>query len=182
MDIIEHKITLRGEKVVLRPITEYDWDVIWRWNYNPDALFFSEGRNLIKSSPSQIQEAYRHMTKESFGFIIDANDKPIGDCWLQKVNVVKILRDHPVKRCRCIDLLIGDMEFFSREFDIDIIRTVTKFGFDKENADMIFGCDIPDDNKQSLKAFKKVGYQIYDKVRQLQGSKSQYLYNVVLVK
>jgi len=193
LNIREHTITLKGEKVVLRPITEYDWDIIWQWNYNPDTLFFSEGRSLIKFSPSQIQEAYRHLSKEAFGFIIDVATKsafklnkeeriPIGDCWLQKVNAERILRNHPIKRCRCIDLLIGNTEFFNPKFSIDAIRALTKFGFDKENADIIFGCDIPDNNKQSLKAFQEAGYQIYDKIIQAPHKKYRYTYDVFLVK
>ena len=182
MELNEHKIILKGDEVVLHPMTEYDWDIIWKWNYNPNTLYFSEDRSLIKHSPEQIQETYRDISKDAFCFIIEVNNKPVGDCWLQKVNIERILRAHPVMRCRRIDLIIGDIEFLKPVFSIDVIRALTKFGFEKESADIIFGCEIPDHNRHSLKAFQKVGYQIYGKVRQPHGEKSKYVYDVILMK
>lgn len=182
MRLTEHKVSLRGDKSVLRPMTEYDWDIIWRWNYNPNALYFSEGRDLIKSSPNRIQEVYREISKEAFCFIIDVKNKPIGDCWLQKVNLERVLVNHPVKRCRRIDLMIGEIEFSKPAFGIDVIRTLTKFGFEEEGADIIFGCNIPDYNRRALKSFQKAGYQIYDKIKQPPESKSKYIYDVILNK
>jgi hypothetical protein len=32
----EHDVVLRGERVVLRPMTEGDWDALFKWN--SDAL------------------------------------------------------------------------------------------------------------------------------------------------
>lgn len=32
----EHNITLHGEQVVLRPMTENDWDILARWNRESD--------------------------------------------------------------------------------------------------------------------------------------------------
>ncbi len=182
MRLNEHKIVLKGDKVVLRPMTEYDWDIIWKWNYNPNTLYFSEGRNLINYSPEQIQETYRDISKDAFCFIIEVDTNPIGDCWLQKMNIERILRAHPVMRCRRIDLIIGDIEFLNPAFSIDVIRTLTKFGFKEEGADIIFGCEIPDYSRHSLKAFQKVGYQIYEKVRQSPGKKSKYVYDVILMR
>lgn len=182
MKLNEHKIVLKGDKVVLRPMTEYDWDIIWKWNYNPNTLYFSGDRSLIKNSPEQIQETYRDISKDVFCFIIEVDTNPIGDCWLQKVDIERILIAHPVMRCRRIDLIIGDIEFLDPIFSIDVIRTLTKFAFKEENADIIFGCEIPDYNQQSLKAFQKVGYQIYAKVRQPPGKKSKYVYDVILTR
>jgi hypothetical protein len=33
-----HAVTLRGERVVLRPMTEGDWGVLLRWNNDPEVL------------------------------------------------------------------------------------------------------------------------------------------------
>jgi hypothetical protein len=178
----EHKIVLKGDNVVLRPMTEYDWDLIWKWNYNPNTLYFSEDRNFIKYSPRKIQQTYRDISKDALCFIIEVETKPVGDCWLQKMNIERILRAHPVTRCRRIDLIMGDIEFLNPLFSIDVVRTLTKFGFREEDANIIFGCEIPDYSRFSLKAFRDVGYQIYEKVKQSVGRKSQYVYDVILMR
>jgi hypothetical protein len=178
----EHKIILKGDKVVLRPMAEYDWDIIWKWNYNPNTLHFSEDRSLIKYSPSQIQQTYRDISKDAFCFLIEFETKPVGDCWIQKVSIERILRAYPVRRCRRVDLLIGEIESFDPLLSMDVVRTLTKFGFKEENADIIFGCGIPDHDRFSLKSFRNVGYQIYEKVRQPVGRKSQYVYDVILMR
>lgn len=36
MKLTEHDVVLRGERVVLRPMTEGDWDTLLKWN--SDAL------------------------------------------------------------------------------------------------------------------------------------------------
>lgn len=35
----KHDVTLRGSRVVLRPMTEADWDVLARWNGDPEVLW-----------------------------------------------------------------------------------------------------------------------------------------------
>ncbi len=197
MKLREHQVTLQGNKVVLRPMTEYDWDIVWRWNYNHNTLYFSGGRNFIEYSPERIQAMYRRISEDAFCFIIDVpasqltskqlvdsdtDSKPIGDCWLRKIDIERILVAHPVRRCRCIDLIIGETDFMKSVFSIDIISTLTQFGFEKEGAEIMFGCEIPDYNRQSLRAFQKSGYQIYNKVKQPAGNKSRYVYDVILMK
>ncbi len=46
----EHSIALQGTRVVLRPMAETDWDVLARWNSDPEVLWFSEGDD-VKSRP-----------------------------------------------------------------------------------------------------------------------------------
>jgi hypothetical protein len=37
-----HDITLRSERVVLRPMTEGDWNILLRWNSDPEVLYYSD--------------------------------------------------------------------------------------------------------------------------------------------
>jgi len=41
-----------------------------------------------------------------------------------------------------------------------VIRLLAAFGFEHERADLIFGCDIAEDNHASLRAFEKAGFQV----------------------
>lgn len=42
----EQQIILQGENVILGPMTEGDWDLLLKWNSDPDVLFFTEGDDI----------------------------------------------------------------------------------------------------------------------------------------
>ena len=84
MKLGEHEIVLRGEKVLLRPMTEDDWDILLKWNNDPDVLYFSESADVTSHSLEQVQRIYRVVSQNAFCFIIEVDGRPIGECWLQK--------------------------------------------------------------------------------------------------
>jgi len=178
----EHEITLRGETVVLRPMTEDDWDVLLKWNSDPDVLYFSESADVTLHSLEQVQQIYRGVSQNAFCFIIEVDGRPIGECWLQRMNLERVLEKYPDKDCRRIDLTIGEKRLWGRGLGTDVIRTLTRFGFEEETADLIFGCDIADYNPRSLKAFQRVGYKVETKIKQPPGRKAQHVYDVVMLR
>jgi RimJ/RimL family protein N-acetyltransferase len=56
---------------------------------------------------------------------------------------------------------------------------LSKFGFEQEEADMIFGL-VGDHNPRSIGAFKKAGYQVEAQLREPPGGKSKFSYDLVL--
>ena len=68
MKIQEHAVRLIGEKVVLRPMTESDWDILLKWNSDPDVLYFSEGSYVTSYNLQDIQQIYRGISKNAFCF------------------------------------------------------------------------------------------------------------------
>ena len=65
----KHDVTLRGAKVILRPMTESDWDVLTRWGSDPDGLWFSEGDDVTSRSLEDIRGIYRMILQTAFCFI-----------------------------------------------------------------------------------------------------------------
>jgi RimJ/RimL family protein N-acetyltransferase len=98
------------------------------------------------------------------------------------MNLERVLKKHPNQDCRRIDLTIGEKHLWGHGFGTDVIRTLTKFGFEEENADVIFGCDIADYNPRSLKAFQRVGYEIDTRIKQPPGRKAQYVYDAIILR
>jgi RimJ/RimL family protein N-acetyltransferase len=179
MKLRKHEIILHGEKVTLRPMTENDWDILWKWNSDPDVLYFAEGDDVSAYTLDQVQQIYRGISQNAFCFIIQVDDKPIGDCWLQQMNLERILEAHPEADCRRIDLMIGEKEWWGRGLGAEVIRLLTRFAFEQEKADFVFGCDIADYNPASLRAFQKAGYQVETKIEQPPGGKAHYRYDLV---
>ena len=181
MELRKHKVILQGERVVLHPMTEDDWDVLLKWNSDPDVLYFTEGDDVSVYTLEQVQEIYRGVSQDAFCFIIEVDGNPIGECWLQQMNLERILQKHPGVDCRRIDLMIGEKEFWGRGLGTEVIRLLTAFAFEREKANLAFGCDAADYNPASLKAFQKAGYQVEAEIEQAPGVKARYCYNLILL-
>lgn len=181
----QHEITLagkipQGRNIKLRPMTENDWDILVKWNSDSEVLYYSEGDDVTAYTLEDVQGIYRSVSQNAFCFIIEIDSETIGECWLQNMNLERILQKYPDLDCRRIDLMIGEKQYWGQGIGTEIIRLLTEFGFLKETADIIFGCDIADYNIRSLRAFQKVGYEIVSKAKEIPGSKANYRYDVAL--
>ena len=161
-------------------MTENDWDVLARWGSDPEVLWFSEGDDVEAYPLEDVQEIYRGVSRAAFCFIIEVGGHAIGECWLQEMNLARILTRYPGKDCRRIDITIGEMALWGRGYGTDAIRTLTRWGFEDQGADLIFGCGIADYNPRSRRAFEKAGYVLDQRVRESPDAKAQWSYDLVL--
>ena len=180
MKLREHFITLKSEKVVLRPMTERDWDILLKWNSDSEVLYYSEGDDVQAYRLEDIQGIYRCTSQTAFCFIAAVDNWPVGEGWLQKMNLPMIIQKYPDLDCRRIDLMIGEKDFWGKGIGTEMIRLLTEFAFEQEHADRVFGCAIADYNPRSLRAFQKVGYQILDRHEEPAGSKARFCYDLSL--
>ncbi len=160
MRLKTHTITLTGDHITLRPMTEKDWDILVRWNSDPEVLYYSDGNEVDSYSLEEVQRIYRGISMNAFMFNIEHEGTDVGECWLQRMNLPRILEKHPDKDCRRIDLTIGEKDLWGRGLGTEAIRLLTEFGFETESADLIFACDVSDYNPRSRRAFERVGYQV----------------------
>lgn len=180
MRLREHAITLRRERVVLRPMTEDDWGILLKWNSDPEVLYYVEENDISSHTAEQVQRIYRTVSQNAFCFITEYESKPIGECWLQRMNLERILKRYHGSDCRRIDLMIGDTTLWGLGLGTDVIGILTRFGFENERADYIFGCDIADYNPRSVKTFETNGFQIDQQLSVTHGTKGKSKYALVL--
>ncbi len=173
---------LKGENVVLRPMTEEDWGLLYKWNNDSEVLYLTEGDDLISRTLDDVQQIYRGVSQNAFCFIIKIDDLDIGACWLQQMNLDRILKRYPDCDCRRIDIEIGEEKFWGKGYGTESIKLLTSFAFERENTDIVFGCDIADYNHRSLKAFKKLGFEIDGKNVHQPGAKAKYSFDVKITK
>ncbi|MBZ0288123.1 MAG: GNAT family N-acetyltransferase [Anaerolineae bacterium] len=177
-----HDYTLKGSRVVLRPMTENDWGMLLVWNNDPDVLYYVEGDDVQSRTLDEIQAMYRSVSQNAFCFILESDGQPIGECWLQNLNLNRLLTRFPDYDCRRIDLMIGDKAFWHRGIGTEAIRLLSAFAFDHQQADYVFGCDVADYNLASQKAFQKTGFRLFATIQQPPGSKARSCSDFVLSK
>jgi RimJ/RimL family protein N-acetyltransferase len=180
MRLIEHSVRLQGKKALLRPMTENDWDILFRWNNDPEVLYYVENEDIDSQSMEQVHRIYRQVSQNAYCFIIVVNNRPAGECWLQKMNLKRIKEKYPGRDCRRIDIMIGEKDLWGKGIGTDVIGTLTAFGFEVEMADMIFGCGVADYNPRSRKAFTKNGYIVDAMNEQPSGGKAKVCYDLVI--
>jgi aminoglycoside 6'-N-acetyltransferase len=175
MRLREHKVTLQGERVNLRPMTEDDWEVVGKWETDPEIIHWADTSRVESRTLEEVQKIFRKVSQHAFCFIIELEGKPIGDGWLQEMNLKKIIRAYPGRVCRRIDLVIGEKELWGRGLGADTIRTLTRFAFEQEKADMVFAI-IGDYNERSQSAFIKSGYSLVMKLEEPPPSRAKLSY------
>ena len=159
----EHDITLRSGDIVLRPLTEDDWDMLLKWNSDAEVLYYAATGDATSSSLDAVRDLYRSVSQDAICFITEVDGRPIGDCWLQRMNMKRLLDFFPDRDCRRIDLIIGEKDYWNKGIGSEVIGMLTRFGFDAENADAIFGT-VLGHNPRSRRAFEKNGYTLYQEL------------------
>jgi RimJ/RimL family protein N-acetyltransferase len=182
MKLREHSIQLTSDRVVLRPMTEGDWDLLLRWNSDPQVLYYSEGDDVQAYSLEDVQGIYRGVSQTAYCFVAEVNSLPIGEGWLQKMNLARILQKYPDEDCRRIDLMIGEKVWWGKGIGSEMIRLLTEFAFEQENVDRVYVAEIADYNLRSQKAFQKNGFLIVDKIEEPAGRKAHLGYDLSLTR
>jgi len=126
-----HDVHLTGERVTLRPMTEQDWEYVVAWQSDPEVLVWSDETEQPRT-PEETKEIYRGVSLFAYVFIIELDGQPIGDCWLQQLNVVEILDRFPGRDLRRIDIEIGRKDLWGRGLGTDTLRTLVRFAFEQD--------------------------------------------------
>ena len=65
--------------------------ILLKWAQDPEVLYYSEGDRVEKYDLEDIHDKYRTTSQTAFCFIIKLDSIPIGECWLQEMNLDYVL-------------------------------------------------------------------------------------------
>jgi len=173
-----HEVRLRSGPVTLRPLTEDDWVLVLGWWNDPEIASDADS-NEGPYSLRQVQKIMRDISSHAYCFVIEFNGRPVGECWLQEMNLERILRRNPGLDCRRIDIEI-EKAYWGRRIGTAAIRMLVEFGFERKGADAIFAMDVADDNPRSRRAFEKAGFELYDTVSKSAGAHEKVRHDLVI--
>ena len=174
-----HAVTLQGERVRLRPLTEGDWDVLLRWNNDPEVLWLTEGDDVRSRPLDQVQRIYRGVSRQAMCFLAEVDGAPIGEGWLQAMNERRILDEYPGRDVRRIDLAIGEKRLWGQGLGTEMIRLLVRLAFEREEADLLV-CFVGGHNPRSRRAFEKAGFRLLRTVPEPDSAKTTFGYDLLL--
>ncbi|MBD5081748.1 MAG: GNAT family N-acetyltransferase [Ruminococcaceae bacterium] len=159
-----HDITLIGGneqyKIVLRPLSDEHLSYLYKWNSDPEVLYWTEGEDVECYSQNVVHQIYGGISQNNFCFVVEVNDKIIGECWLQKMNLTEIKKmyaaDTDVRR---IDMSIGEKAYWGKGIGTLFIGMLVKYAFECERVDVLH-CFCEDYNIRSKRVWEKNGFQL----------------------
>ena len=146
-------------------MTEDDWEILHKWNSDPEVLFYSDG-NADGYSMEMVKRIYHGVCEHAFCFMIEYEGRAIGETYLQEMNLERILKKLPGKDLRRIDIMIGEKEFWGKGIGTEAVRILVDFGFAEERADAIFGCGVVESNVRSFKMFQRLGFEVHSEIKE----------------
>ena len=162
--IKRHDITLYGGnqqyEVVLRPLTDEHLPVLYQWNADPEVLYWTEGNDVKAYSPETVRQIYGGGSQNALCFAVEANSELIGECWLQKMNLPKVLAMYPAGcDVRRIDMAIGEKSWWGKGIGTAFVGMLVRFAFEEQGVDILH-CFCEDHNIRSKRVWEKNGFRL----------------------
>lgn len=187
MNIIKtHERTLYGGneqyKIVLRPLSDEHLPYLYKWNADPEVLYWTEGEDVEVYPPEAVHQIYGEISQVSLCFAIEVNDQIIGECWLQKMNLPEVKKmyaaDTDVRR---IDMSIGEKAYWGKGIGTLFVGMLVKYAFEFEHVDVLH-CFCEDYNIRSRRVWEKNGFRLILTEELLQPHKGKLQYHWRLTK
>ena len=77
MELKTRAVILHEARLVLRPLTEDDWEILLGWNNDPEVLYYVEGDNITSYTLGDMQQIYRNISQNAFCFIAEYGGAPL---------------------------------------------------------------------------------------------------------
>ena len=141
-----HDIVLDNGELVLSPLNDSHFPLLYKWNSHPDILEIDGS-----DDPKQVREIYAKCSAAGYAFLIEFEGFAIGECLLAKRTIGND------KVGWGIDILIGEVDYWGRGIGTKVIKTLVKFAFNEGIAEEVYAA-ISKNNTASQKTFKKAGF------------------------
>lgn len=184
MSIIRtHDSTLYGGtddmNIVLRPLCDEHFPLLYKWNADPEVLYWTEGGKDIARSydANTVHRIYGGVSQNAHCFLIEVDGMPVGECWLQRMNLPDVTAMYPGLDVRRIDMMIGEKTYWNRGIGTAFIGMLVDFAFCDQYVDVLH-CFCEDYNRRSQRMWQKHGFTLVrtDDLPQPQKGKMQLHY------
>lgn len=166
MSIIKsHNTTLRGgtrNHIILKPLTDEHLPLLYKWCADPDVLYWTEGGvDIIRSYDCDtVHKIYGSVSQHAFCFLVEVDGIPVGECWLQKMNLQNILNMYANSvDVRRIDMAIGEKQYWGKGIGSQFIPILLGFAFNDEHVDVLH-CLCEDYNVRCCRVWEKNGFTL----------------------
>lgn len=184
--IKSHDITLYGGnnyEIVLKPLSDEHLPLLYKWNSDLEVLYWAAGDDITEVYDMEtVNEIYGGVSQNAFCFLVEANGVPVGECWLQKMNMPNVIAMYPSGTdIRRIDMVIGEKDYWNKGIGTQFVRILADFAFNNQHADVLH-CFCENYNIRSQRVWEKNGFTLVQKIKHENCKKSDYEYHYTLTR
>ncbi len=180
-EIGNHGVVLRGTRVLLRPFAGADLPRARGWWNDKKMSYYSDDNPPHDYSPDEIAGIYATLSRDALVFVIEHEGKPVGDCWLQRMNIERVIGEFPGKDIRRIDIQI-EPAFWGKGLGTEAIGLLAGLAFGREGAGILFEAEIGNHNPRSLKAFARCGFTVHAERGPWHDGRASLSYDLILTR
>ena len=165
--IKQHSLHLRGKKTRLRPFTDADIPIAWRWNQDAEVLYYAEGDEVTGWTLEEVKDIYHSMSQQGYLFIIETEDgTPIGEVCLEWMNLERA-NVKPGEKVMRTPIMLGLKSYWGKGYGKDVISSLMQYAFLELKIDRLCAMGVSSFNERSLGMFSSLGFR---EVRRLKGT------------
>ena len=96
---------------------------------------------------------------------MERDGAPIGECWLQRMNLQRLVARHPGEDVRRIDIAIGVPALWGQGLGREAVALLLDFGFRREGVDVVDA-----ENSRSRRMIESLGFAVATGIDHAAGS------------
>ena len=182
--ITSHSYTISGDHgVVLQPLADEHLPLLYRWNSDTEVLYWSEGDDVVEPyTPEMVNLIFGNVSKDAFCFLVLKDDVPVGECWVQKMNIPPILAQYPKgTNVARIDYCIGKKSTWGQGIGTECVKLLLDFAFTQAGYDVVYAL-VYDYNVRSIRLVERAGFQLERKMPVPNSKKAKFELNYKITK
>ena len=158
-----HDVTLHGRcgmhAITLRPASDADIALLQELNSDPAVLALADpGGSMEPYDEEMVRKIWGTVSQHALCFIVEVDGTPVGDCWLQEMNLPGVRAKYPQGTdVRRIDMSIGRATYWNRGIGTAMIAVLMEFAFLKTSTDVLH-CVCDERNIRSNRVWQKNGF------------------------
>ena len=168
MNIIKkHNVHLYGKlkklhDIRLIPLSDEHIHLLYKWNADVEVMCWEDGLSTKGYDKEVVHEIYEATSSSGYSFLIEFDNKEIGECLLCKMGLDYVLNHYSnTTDVRRIDILIGEKDFWNKGIGSKVLDMLMSFAFHEEKVDVLYGI-TKDFNKRSAHMLKRNGFVFFE--------------------
>ena len=151
------KTKINDKHLELIPLLDEHLPLLYKWNNDPEVVYWADSGNFEVCTEEDVRGIYSYVSAKAFCFLMVYDGTPIGDCWVQEMNLDHIKEKHPSKKVYRIDMTIGEKDLWGKGIGSAAVKELCDFAFCELSADIMYliFCDY---NERSRKTATKLGF------------------------
>ena len=166
-------LELYGEKVMLRPIEQADYDRIISWSKYDEIQYCSDGDypTTVEECEEWVKRAESNRYQVRFGIVL--NRTIIGDIELDQIT----WRSGDAE----LRIRIGERGLWDRGYGTDAVKVLLKYAFFNMNLSRIY-LKVYTDNERAIRCYHKAGFKKEGRLTRETDSGSREIYLMRILK